>query len=96
VKPGEKVRLYVLNAGPSKWSAFHVIGTIFDRTVQEGVVGGPAQTINIAPSQGAMLEFTLDEDGMYPFVTHAFGDAIKGAIGMFKAGSGGPTSPGGH
>lgn len=53
--PGERVRLYLLNAGPSKWSAFHVIGTIFDRTWQEGVVGGPAQTINVAPSQGAIV-----------------------------------------
>ena len=36
VKVGEKVRMYVLNAGPSVWSAFHVIGTVFDRTVIEG------------------------------------------------------------
>ena len=32
VRKGEKVRIYVLNAGPSVWSAFHVIGTVFDRT----------------------------------------------------------------
>ena len=94
--PGELVRVYLLNAGPSKWSAFHVIGTIFDRTWQEGVVGGPSQTVNIAPSQGAIVEFTMEEDGMYPFVTHAFGDAVKGAIGMFKVGNGGPDSGGSH
>ena len=29
--------MYVLNAGPSIWSAFHVIGTVFDRTVVEGL-----------------------------------------------------------
>lgn len=92
--PGEKVRLYVLNAGPTKWSAFHVIGTIFDRTWQEGVVGGPAQTVNIAPSQGAIFEFSMEEDGMYPFVTHAFGDAVKGAIGAFMVGDGGPSGSG--
>ena len=95
-EPGELVRVYILNAGPSKWSAFHVIGTIFDWTWQEGVVGGPSQTVNIAPSQGAIVEFTMEEDGMYPFVTHAFGDAVKGAIGMFKAGDGGPEAGGGH
>ena len=39
VRKGEKVRMYVLNAGPSIWSAFHVIGTVFDRTVIEGTVG---------------------------------------------------------
>ena len=35
-KPGERVRLYVLNVGPSKTSSFHVVGTIFDRVWIEG------------------------------------------------------------
>ena len=34
------------------------------------------------PSQGGWVEFTLDEEGTYPFVTHAFGDMVKGAIGV--------------
>jgi nitrite reductase (NO-forming) len=91
VRKGERVRMYVLNAGPSLWSAFHVIGTVFDRTVIEGVEGHDAQTINLAPSQGGWVEFTLDEDGTYPFVTHAFGDAVKGAIGVLQT----PDAPGG-
>ena len=81
VKKGERVRMYVLNAGPSIWSAFHVIGTVFDRTVVEGRPGADSQTMNLAPSQGGWAEFTLDEEGGYPFVTHAFADAGKGAIG---------------
>jgi nitrite reductase (NO-forming) len=84
VKRGERVRMYVLNAGPSIWSAFHVIGTVFDRTVVEGVRGHDSQTMNLAPSQGGWGEFTLDEEGSYPFVTHAFGDAVKGAIGVVQ------------
>jgi nitrite reductase (NO-forming) len=84
VKVGEKVRMYVLNAGPSVWSAFHVIGTVFDRTVVEGTVGHDAQTINLAPSQGGWVEFTLDEEGGYPFVNHAFGDMVKGSLGVLK------------
>ena len=84
VKRGERIRMYVLNGGPSIWSAFHVIGTVFDRTMVEGQVGRDAQTINLAPSQGGWVEFTLDEEGTYPFVTHAFGDAVKGAIGVLK------------
>jgi uncharacterized cupredoxin-like copper-binding protein len=84
VRKGEKVRMYVLNAGPSIWSAFHVIGTVFDRTTVEGTEGHDAQTINLAPSQGGWVEFTLDEEGTFPFVTHAFGDAVKGAIGVLK------------
>jgi nitrite reductase (NO-forming) len=82
VTRGETVRMYVLNAGPSIWSAFHVIGTVFDTTHVEGVVGHDAQTINLAPSQGGWVEFTLDNEGSYPFVTHAFGDMVKGAVGV--------------
>ena len=82
VRKGERVRMYVLNAGPSIWSAFHVIGTVFDRTVVEGTVGHDAQTISLAPSQGGWVEFTLAEEGTYPFVTHAFGDMVRGAMGV--------------
>ena len=39
VKRGERIRMYVMNAGPSIWSAFHVIGTVFDRTVIEASPG---------------------------------------------------------
>ena len=89
VRRGEKIRMYVLDAGPSKWSAFHVIGTVFDRTYVEGVVGHDAQTVSFAPSQGGWVEFTLDQEGNYPFVTHAFGDMVKGAAGILHT-SGAP------
>ncbi|QEC46491.1 hypothetical protein FSW04_02115 [Baekduia soli] len=82
VKTGERVRLYVLNAGPTKWSAFHVIGTVFDRAVVENTVFHDSQTMSLAPSQGAYAEFTLDHPGNYPFVDHAFGDMVKGAAGI--------------
>jgi uncharacterized cupredoxin-like copper-binding protein len=82
VKRGEKIRLYVLDAGPSKWSAFHVIGTVFDRTVVEGTVGHDSQTMSLAPSQGGFAEFTLDQEGNYPFLTHSFGDMVKGTVGI--------------
>ena len=95
VKRGERVRMYVLNAGPSIWSAFHVIGTVFDRTVVEGTPGRDSQTMNLAPSQGGWAEFTLDEEGTYPFVTHAFGDAVKGAIGVVQTAHA-PKAAGGH
>jgi FtsP/CotA-like multicopper oxidase with cupredoxin domain len=100
VKVGEKVRMYVLNAGPSVWSAFHVIGTVFDRTVIEGTAGHDAQTVNLAPSQGGWVEFTLDEEGGFPFVNHAFGDMVKGSLGILKTtnapGGGGGHDMGGH
>ena len=81
VNRGERIRMYVLNAGPSIWSAFHVIGTVFDKAVTDNGVARDVQTINLAPSQGGYVEFTLDEEGSYPFVTHAFADTGKGASG---------------
>jgi len=82
VRKGERVRMFVLNTGPSKWSAFHVIGTVFDKAVVENTAFRDSQTMNLAPSQGGWAEFTLDQTGNYPFVTHAFGDMVKGAAGM--------------
>lgn len=95
VKKDELIRIWLMNAGPSNWSAFHVIGTIFDRTVIEGVVGRDSQTVNLAPSQGGFVEFTLDQEGNYPFVTHSFGDMIKGAVGVLKT-ENAPDTGGGH
>jgi uncharacterized cupredoxin-like copper-binding protein len=101
IDKGERVRMYVLNAGPSIWSAFHVIGTVFDRTVVEGQVGRSAQTVSLAPSQGGWVEFDVEEEGTYPFVTHAFGDMVKGALGVLAttnapkaAGHGAPAKGG--
>src|SRR4051812_37943628 len=48
------------------------------------MVGHDSQTVNFAPSQGGWVEFTLDQEGNYPFVTHAFGDMVKGAAGMLR------------
>jgi uncharacterized cupredoxin-like copper-binding protein len=84
VKKGEKIRMYVLNAGPSIGSAFHVIGTVFDKAHTDNGVQSHVQTINLAPSQGGWVEFTLDEEGTYPFVNHAFGDMVKGSMGVLK------------
>jgi FtsP/CotA-like multicopper oxidase with cupredoxin domain len=94
VRKGEKIRLYVLNEGPTKWSAFHVIGTIFDKAVVENTAFHDSQTLNLAPSQGGYAEFTLDQPGNYPFVTHSFGDMVKGAAGILhSAGAPMPAGP---
>jgi uncharacterized cupredoxin-like copper-binding protein len=95
VKRGEKIRMWVLNAGPSVWSSFHVIGTVFDKTVVEGTPGRSSQAINLAPAQGGYVEFTLDEEGTYPFVNHAFGDMVKGSLGVLKT-ENAPKAGGGH
>ncbi len=97
IATGERIRLFILNVGPSIDSAFHIVGTIFDRVIKEGVelrLGNPgnygAQAVDLAPSQGAMVEFVMAEDGLYPIVTHAFNFVGRGALGLFQAGDGDP------
>ena len=94
-----RVRLFVLDAGPSIDSSFHVVGTIFDGVTKEGVSlvagssgGWGAQAVDLSPAQGAIIEFSPLEDGLYPFVTHAFNFVVRGALGIFKAGDGDPAN----
>jgi nitrite reductase (NO-forming) len=94
-----RVRVFVLDAGPNIDSSFHVVGTIFDTVVKEGIVlakgnaaGWGSQAVDLAPAQGAIIEFSPTEDGMYPFVTHAFNFVGHGAIGLFMAGDGDPKN----
>jgi len=84
VKKGDKVRIYFLNAGAQRWSAFHLVGGIFDKTYEEGVVGHDAQTVSFGPSQGGYMETTLSKEGSYVFVSHAFGDVGLGAAGVLR------------
>lgn len=86
-KPGERIRLFVVNAGPSLFSAFHVIGAVFSDVYLDG---NPAnhmqgmQTVTIPPGGGAVLELTIPDAGSYPFLTHSFMAADMGALGVLK------------
>ena len=99
VPTGKRVRIFVLDAGPNIDSSFHIVGTIFDTVTKEGVhlVKGNdgswgSQAVDLAPAQGAMVEFTTAEDGLYPVVTHAFNFPGRGALGLIKAGDGDPKN----
>ncbi len=94
VQPNQKIRVWVVDAGPSDISSFHVIGTIFDTVYKEGAYllqpgldHGGGQALDLAPAQGGFVEFTLDVPGKYPFITHKFADASRGAGGVFAAGN---------
>ena len=88
-KPGERVRLYVMNVGPSNTSSFHVVGTIFDRVWIEGNPDNQLrgmQTVLLGSSSGAIVEFIVPEAGSYVMVDHHFANASQGAIGLIAAG----------
>lgn len=85
---GEPVRVFIVDAGPSRFSAFHVVGTILDKAFVDGNPHNELhglQTISIAPGEGAMVQFTVLQPSHYPFLTHSFGDADLGAMGAFVA-----------
>lgn len=86
-EPGERVRLFVLNVGPSKTSSFHVVGTIFDRVWFEGNPDNQfrgMQTVLLGSSNSAIVEFVIPEAGSYIMVDHHFANASQGAVGLIS------------
>ncbi len=94
VDVGDRVRIFVVNAGPSFRSDFHVVGAVFDRVYPDGNprnVLERVQTQSIPAGGGAVFETVFEAgasgEGIYPFVTHSFADAEKGAVGMIQVGA---------
>jgi nitrite reductase (NO-forming) len=99
VGTGESVRIFVLDAGPNIDSSFHIVGTIFNTVIKEGVAlhrgnagSWGSQALDLSPAQGGIVEFTTAEDGLYPVVTHAFNFVGRGALGLVQAGDGDPLN----
>jgi nitrite reductase (NO-forming) len=82
---GERIRLYVVDAGPNLWTSFHVIGAIFDAVYPDGDAAhalNGVSTYTIGPGAGAIFDLIVDQPGEYPFVDHDMAHASKGAIGV--------------
>jgi nitrite reductase (NO-forming) len=87
VHVGDRVRFYVVNAGPTHPCNFHVVGEQFDTVY----LGAPpdiplrgVQTFGVAPGGGMVFEMLADIPGEYVFVNHGFGHGQKGAIGILS------------
>ena len=92
-RAGERVRLWVLDAGPNRPSSFHVVGGQFDTVFSEGAYllspgsagrTGGAQALGLQPAQGGFVELSFPEAGHYPFVSHIMVDAERGAHGILR------------
>jgi nitrite reductase (NO-forming) len=90
---GEKVRVWVLDAGPNVGSAFHVVGGQFDSVFKEGEYllkdggstgSGGAQALDLSPAQGGFVELTFPGAGDYSVLSNIMSDAEKGASGLFR------------
>ncbi|WP_227468254.1 multicopper oxidase domain-containing protein [Microbacterium sp. YJN-G] len=86
---GERVRVWVLDAGIERPSSFHVIGGQFDTVWVEGAYllnrseTTGSQALGLQPAQGGFVELNFPEAGSYPFVSHFMIDAERGAHGLF-------------
>jgi len=84
-KPGERVRVYLVNAGPNSFSAFHPIGEIWENAWASG---NPAnrltgvQTVVVGPGDAYAVDVVVQHEGAYPLVTHSMTDALRGAIAV--------------
>ena len=93
VDVGDRIRFFVVNAGPSFDSDFHLVGAVFDRVYPDGdpshALTG-VQTYTVPAGGGAVFETVFERgasgEGLYPFVTHSFADAEKGAVGIIQVG----------
>ncbi|ASN51611.1 multicopper oxidase domain-containing protein [Sinomonas sp. R1AF57] len=93
VRAGERVRVWVLDAGPDRATSFHVVGAQFSSVWAEGAYRlapgaggapmGASQAMDLAPAQGGFVDLSFPEAGHYPFVSHYMVDADRGAHGVF-------------
>lgn len=89
-RTGDRVRVWVVDAGPASGTAFHIVGAQFDTVYKEGAYllrkgdDGGAQILDLAPGQGGFVETVVPEAGHYPFVDHDMRHGESGAHGILK------------
>jgi len=85
---GDRVRIFVGNAGPNLASSFHVIGQVFDKVYREGdLLSSPGRSIQttLIPAGGAaVVEMDAIVPGTYTLVDHSIFRIDKGAVGFLK------------
>ncbi len=88
VNAGKLTRIYFVNAGPSLFSAFHVIGHIIDTVYESGdLVNDRLSKVSVhpvAPGAGVIFDLTIPQPGQYPFCDHNMANMEKGAMGTFN------------
>ncbi|HEX5071629.1 MAG TPA: multicopper oxidase domain-containing protein [Gemmatimonadaceae bacterium] len=85
VKVGDRVRFWVVDAGPTHPCHFHIVGEQFDTVYLGAPPGTPlrgVQTFSVPAGGGMVFELICDIAGEFPFVNHGFGHGQKGSIGI--------------
>ncbi|MEM3095547.1 MAG: multicopper oxidase domain-containing protein [Nitrososphaerota archaeon] len=96
-RPGDYIRFYFLNIGPSLTSSFHAVGGIWEYVYQGGNpenVRVGLQTVTVGPTDSYVIEWRVPAEGNFLIVSHAFGtQAIKGAVGVVASSAEGERTP---
>jgi nitrite reductase (NO-forming) len=89
-RPGETVRFWVVDAGPSIDTDFHIVGTVLNRAwIDSGLTNKPldnVQTVAVPAGGGGVFDVKIDKPGLYPFVSHAFAAVDQGQVGLLNVG----------
>ena len=90
VKVGDNVRVFFGVGGPNLTSAFHAIGTVYDKVFPEGDldpkhVHNNIQTTVVPPGGSTMVEFKARVPAKYIFVDHALSRFAKGNAAIMVA-----------
>jgi len=91
-KPGELVRFWVVNAGPSLDTDFHIVGTILNTAYPFGDLKSNdalhnVQTVTVPAGGAGVFDVRIMESGLYPFVSHAFAAVDQGQVGLLNVGN---------
>lgn len=84
-KPGERVRIYFVNAGPNEFSSFHPIAGIWDRVYLSGNPKNEMQGLQsfvVGPGDAATFDLISPIEGANAIVTHSLRAAHSGAIAV--------------
>ena len=87
---GERVRIWVLDAGPNRGHVVPRRRRPVRHRLRRGRAtccgrsepGGSPESSRSRPAQGGFVELTFPEAGHYPFVSHSMVDAERGAHGI--------------
>jgi nitrite reductase (NO-forming) len=89
--PGQTVRFWVVDAGPSLNTEFHVVGTVLKRAwLNADLVDPPQhdiQTAVVPAGGGGVFDVTIPKAGIYPFVSHSFASVMLGEVGLLNVGN---------
>jgi nitrite reductase (NO-forming) len=96
-KAGQKIRIWILDAGPNAALSFHIVGAHFNTVWKEGAyqirdnkaagssgTDAASQALGLQAAEGGFVELTIPEAGSYSMVNHIMSLAEKGAHGTLK------------